>query len=66
VELRSVLVKPELHDVEQQLLGALNAAHRNLRAAIGSETEHRMALGAYRIALQRFTDFLLRGTVPED
>jgi hypothetical protein len=66
VELRSVLVKPELRGVEEQLVVELNAALRDLRAAVGVETERPKALQAYRIALRRFTEFVLSGTVPQD
>ncbi len=52
-------------EIEQQLAADLQDASEHLRRAITQE-EKRIATDANARALQRFTDFVVKGQVPED
>jgi hypothetical protein len=52
-------------EIEQQLTANLQAASERLRRSI-TEEEKRTAREVNARALQRFTDFVTKGVVPED
>jgi len=65
MEPRCDLDKFRLREIEQRLAADLQSASEQLRLALTEENK-RQALEAHQRALQRFTNFAARGTVPQD
>lgn len=61
----SAVDKFRLHELEQKLVSELQVASEQTRL-VSTEEEKRSALQAYLRALQRFTEFAVKGIMPEE